>query len=410
MTTEDAVVSISKIGPEAEDSQIEEQVFKAVELVGGIPAAIERAPRILVKPNLGYFDTRTYNGRLVALTEPSVTGAVLRMLRDVTKKEIILADGPYPEPISEVAKAAGYGRILKKYGAKLLDANQPPYVNVAVPANAAILRTYQINKEIASAVAVISIAKMKSHLLTGVSLCMKNLFGLAPVPVYGYWNARWYLHYPIRLPRCLVDLTSIFKPCLNVIDGVVGETVQEWLGPAIESNVILAGNNAVATDAVGAEVMGFDPLAEFPQKPFLFDTNHLRLAADADLGPVDPSEIKIRGEEPEDVKSNFDVRYLADLESSIHLDARRKLAEEARWYNANAQEIVRLYNGKVVCVEQGRVSWSSERIEDLETKFKPRHLTVKYKSKTGSGYTLPFIKKVVPVEEDPEIFDAYLAP
>ena len=229
-------------------------------------------------------DTRTHNGRLIALTEPSVTAAVLRMLRDVTKNEIIVADGPYPQPISEVAEAAGYARIIKKYDAKLLDANQPPYADVPVNTGAAILRTYQINKEIAGAGAVISIAKMKSHLLTGVSLCMKNLFGLVPVSVYGYWNARWYLHCPIRLPRCLVDLTSIFKPCLNVVDGVVGESIQEWLGPGIESNVILAGNNTVATDAVGAKVMGFDPLADFPQKPFFFDANPLRLAANANLG------------------------------------------------------------------------------------------------------------------------------
>jgi len=183
-----------------------------------------------LKPNLGYPDARRHEGRLIARTEPCVAGAVLRMIREVNKNEVIVTDGPYPHGISRVVKDAGYERIIKKCEAKLVDANEGPYVD-ACSGRWNNFPRYCLNREIAGADAVVSIAKLKVHLLTGVSLCVKNLFEFPPVPIYGYWNARWYLHYPIRLPRCLVDLTSIFKPCLNLIDGMVGENVQEWQGP-----------------------------------------------------------------------------------------------------------------------------------------------------------------------------------
>ena len=288
-------MGVSKSECEASDNEIEEAVFKAVESMGGIPEKLQTASHILVKPNLGYLDTRRHKGRLIALSDPCITSAVLRMIRDTNKNQIIMGEGPSPLSIHDLARKIGYEKILKDYDVKLVDTNQGPYVNVDVPGGGMILRRYELNKEIAAADATVSIAKLKSHLLTGVSLCMKNLFGLPPIPVYGYWNARWYLHYPVRLPRCLVDLTSIFRPSLNIIDGIVGEDVQEWEGPPVESNVILAGNNTVATDAVGAMVMGFDPQAEFPEKPFQFDVNHLRLGATKGLGPIAPREIDAQG-------------------------------------------------------------------------------------------------------------------
>jgi hypothetical protein len=45
-------------------------------------------------------------------------------------------------------------------------------------------------------------------------------------------------------------------------------------------------------------------------------------------------------------------------------------------------------------------------MEEVETKFKPRRLTVKHKPREQQ-YSLPFIKKVLPKEDDPERYEAY---
>jgi len=161
----------------------------------------------------------------------------------------------------------------------------------------------------------------------------------------------------------------------------------------VGSNVILAGNNAVATDAIGTMVMGFNPLAEFPERPVLFDINHLRLASSMGLGPIDPSEIKIRGEKVEAVKTQFNIRYLDDLPPDFHLFARKELAEEVKNYRRNLPEILSMYNGKIIGIEGGKISWSTDAMEEVETKFRPRQLTIKYRAHLNPCIRCPSSKK-----------------
>ena len=47
-------VGICSANLESEDEEVEEKVFKAVELAGGIPEGLRSAKKILVKPNLGF--------------------------------------------------------------------------------------------------------------------------------------------------------------------------------------------------------------------------------------------------------------------------------------------------------------------------------------------------------------------
>ena len=69
---------------------------------------------------------------------------------------------------------------------------------------------------------VISVSKMKNHLFMGLTLCMKNLFGLPPIsPPNG--RVRTYYHYFIRLSHLLLDLGMITNPCLNIIDALTGQ-------------------------------------------------------------------------------------------------------------------------------------------------------------------------------------------
>ncbi len=85
---------------------------------------------------------------------------------------------------------------------------------------------------------------------------------------------------------------------LCVIDGI--ETNRGGEGPwcpytqALKPGLLLAGRNAVCTDAVGATVMGYDPQAGHGQFPFPGD-NHLLLLARAGVGTIDPKRIEALG-------------------------------------------------------------------------------------------------------------------
>jgi len=394
---------------DSEDREVEKKVSEAIDLLGGLPKKFESASRILVKPNLGYSDTRRYKDRLIALTEPCIVRAILREIREINDNEIVISDGPPRSSLQKLVEETGYNPLIKEFRVNVLDSNERPYRRMDVPGGGTIMKHYLLNREISEADVTVSVAKMKVHLFAGVSLCMKNLFGFPPVDVYG--EPRFYLHYPFRLPRCLVDLTAIFNPILCVIDGLIGEDLQEWRGPPVESNVIIVGDNPVAVDAVGTAVMGFSPTSEFPEEPFLQDVSHLNIASSYGLGPNDLSKIEVLGDlDLLDSKQRlFHKKYASGRPPEDHLRMRKYISEQAKLYKEMLPELLRKYRGRYVGMLDGRVAFSAYNIKELREKFnKIFRETMTFRGKVrGAEFKMPFIKKVLPEDEDPEILEAY---
>ena len=106
---------------------------------------------------------------------------------------------------------------------------------------------------------IINVAKMKTHGLTGVTLCVKNLYGCIPGACkQGYHKT---LPNPRDFSRFLIRLHREIKPQLNIIDGIMG---LEGEGPGASghptpSGLVVAGTSACATDIIASEMMGFKP-------------------------------------------------------------------------------------------------------------------------------------------------------
>ena len=105
---------------------------------------------------------------------------------------------------------------------------------------------------------------------------------------------RTYFHHAIRLSYVLPDLARITNPCLNIIDALTGQWGREWNGEGRVCDALIAGDQIVATDTVGATLMGHDPTSDWPTPPFRRDRNHLRVAAEGGFGTVDLSQIDSR--------------------------------------------------------------------------------------------------------------------
>ena len=134
--------------------------------------------------------------------------------------------------------------------------------------------------------AVISAAKLKTHINTTVTLGMKNMFGLLPDKFKGKYHMK-------GISKVVVDINTVLRPVFTVIDGFVG---MEGRGPTdgtpVQMNLIIAGRDPVATDATAARVMGFNP----------YEITHIRKAYEKGLGN---SEAQIIGEKLETVKRKF---------------------------------------------------------------------------------------------------------
>lgn len=105
---------------------------------------------------------------------------------------------------------------------------------------------------------IISLPKLKTHELSYYTGAVKNMFGALPL------RTRKEIHLLAKrqlFGEAVVDLYSVVKPHLAVMDGVVG---MEGNGPShgtpVNTGVILASYDCVSLDIVASELIGFDPM------------------------------------------------------------------------------------------------------------------------------------------------------
>jgi uncharacterized protein (DUF362 family) len=204
------------------------------------------------------------------------------------------------------------------------------YAHLAVPSGGYMFSAFEFNHSYHDTDVMISLAKLKRHITAGVTLSMKNMFGITPNSLYGggagserATEGRDPLHSPegyekimlpglkpdaksrspfSRVPRIVVDVCGARPIDLAIIDGISAMTGGEgpWCSQAATikvttPGVLIAGLNPVSTDAVASAVMGYDPRAARGTKPFEYCDNHLLLAEQAGLGTADLAQIDVRG-------------------------------------------------------------------------------------------------------------------
>ena len=187
--------------------------------------------------------------------------------------------------------------LAKRYSKvrfEILDLNFADAIEAPVPGKACAGRNpdgmYTIGKLIQQCDRLISVAPLKTHPAAGVSLAMLNYLGIAPGSVYGFPKAG--LLKLGTVDEVAVDLFSFHPADYALAGGCWG---LEGDGVGVHHNLILAGANAVAVDAVGATVMGFAAA----------DLSFLKLAWRKGLGIADVDSIWTRGNEIEQARRVF---------------------------------------------------------------------------------------------------------
>ncbi|GIX05687.1 MAG: hypothetical protein KatS3mg115_0090 [Candidatus Poribacteria bacterium] len=389
------IVHARYVGPDAEDAQIRGALWEMLDGLDGLASSLGTMRSIVIKSNLGILDARTHRGRPCALADAAVVEAVVAWLRRHTDAEIVVGDASTGIRCEAVAEAIGLPERLAPHRARIVDFNDGPFQTYAVPGGGVMFDEYVLSDWFARADLVVSIAKMKAHLSTGVTLTLKNLFGIPPTSVYG--APRRYLHAPVRLPRVIVDLGLILRPQLCVIDGVIGQTRSEWHGPGVDAGWLFVGDNCVATDAVAMRVMGIRPLDDYPEPPFHFDRNPIRIAYDRGLGSARLEEIELRGDPLRPVHGFYADKH---MEPELLDEIRRSIAEQAALFLERREEYLREFSGQFIGLFDGEVIQVGETLEGL----KSRGQYAKERGKRNKGL---YLKRVVPEPEDREVYAVY---
>jgi uncharacterized protein (DUF362 family) len=290
------------------------------------------------------------------LVSDCVVRAVLRLLRERTHAHIYIIDVSFYQVYSGAEKdsTTNIKPLLKEFDVEYVNGNVGDVHMVRVPGGGSMFNQYPLHERAVNADAFVSVAKLKNHAFMGVTMCLKNLFGLTPTQPLG--RPRFYYHHLVRMPYMLSDLGRAYNPTLNIIDGLVGQAGEEW-GKGDQPricNTLIAGDQVIATDAVGAHLMGFDPTSDWLSEPFHRDRNALLCAAQSGFGTVNLNEIDWQSEVQAPVNNFFSK--ITDSRDIV-MSWRRTTAEQAMYFMDHRKEITAQYAGEYILLQMGEVKW-----------------------------------------------------
>ena len=157
-----------------------------------------------------------------------------------------------------VLEESGLADVLHKDGISFIDLNTGPVIVVKNSCGFSKLNQLVLPQEIVRADYIVSLAKMKTHHWVGVTLTMKNLFGVMPGIIYGW--PKNVLHWA-GIHESVLDITAVVKPHLALVDGITGmQGDGPIMGTPVQANVIVMGKNLPAVDATSARIMGINPI------------------------------------------------------------------------------------------------------------------------------------------------------
>lgn len=312
--------------------------------LGGL-APLVRNKTVTVKLNLTGSPALRFQGKALGVTHyshPKMIGAFVRLLGEAGARRIRLVESGYGTamPLEEYMLESGWNvRALQNAASKVEFENTNTrgtsggYQRVKVPGGGLVFPSYELNRAYVDTDVVVSLAKLKDHATCGVTLAMKNMFGITPASIYGddagtaepnesptkgrvatcHMGKRQPASIAApeldpassrepgyRMPRITAELVSARPIDISIIDGI--ETMAGGEGPWIRGNlrwvrpgVVIVGTNPVTTDTVATAVMGYAPRAVRGTAPFANCDNTLLLAESLGAGTADLARIEVRG-------------------------------------------------------------------------------------------------------------------
>ena len=321
---------------------------KMFDQLGGLEGLV-RGKTVAIKLNMtGTSDNRLHHTppELTHWVHPDVVGATIHLLSQAGAYRIRLLESltGSMEPLPEFMLAANWEPRVFRSAAQRVEFENTnflgygkKYCRFMVPGGGLMYRGYDLNHSYEDCDVFVSLAKLKERVTAGITLSMKNCFGVTPCTIYGDrtpedepsltpMGGRGIFHEgkrqpprsapaPVpnqpkepgeRVPRVVADLVAARPIHLAVIDGIEslagGELPGYPTSRRVKPGLLVAGTNCVATDAVGTALMGFDPMAERGTAPFETADSTLQLAEQLGVGTRDLKQIEVIGPPIEKVR------------------------------------------------------------------------------------------------------------
>lgn len=245
---------------------------------------------VLLKPNLVSPDP------LGAInTHPSVIAAARESFLRLGAALVLIGDGPAMDRDTEaILESMRLKEFTGPLGKTFVDLNVDDVVRTSLRTRASRLKELYLPKTVLGVDFLVSMPKLKTHHWAGVTLSLKNLFGIVPGGCYGW--PKNVLHWA-GIDRAILDIAAAARPDFAIVDGILGmEGNGPIQGTPKPAGVLILGDDPVAVDATSCRVMGLRP----EKVDYLSRAGTL-------LGHLHPVKIQQLGESLASVRTPFAV-------------------------------------------------------------------------------------------------------
>ena len=208
---------------------------------------------VLLKPNLvDYIPGAHIN------THPLLVASAAECFRRLGARSVVVGEAPgHQRDTYLVLYESGLLEQLSRVAVPFVDLNRDCVVKRKLRADYSGLHEIWLSRTILEADFVVSMPKIKTHHWSGVTLSMKNMFGVVPGVKYGW--PKNILHWK-GIEQCIVDICATVPIHFVIADGIVA---MEGNGPLTGSprhlDKLVLADDPVAADATCARLMGFVP-------------------------------------------------------------------------------------------------------------------------------------------------------
>lgn len=208
----------------------------------------KKIKKVAIKLNLNNY-WRCSSGET---TDPEVIEALVDVIRlKANPDEIYLVESDATVMRTQHSfKMLGYEELAEQKKLKLVNLGEEKQIplkpEVSVYAINPLLQQIQVPEILTKMDLFISVPKIKTHSLTGLTCSLKNQFGCIPIKRKVMFHE--------NLSRAIAIINKAITPDLVLVDGIVtkGKTPRR-------TNLLMAGCNPVAVDFVAAKICGMNP-------------------------------------------------------------------------------------------------------------------------------------------------------
>ena len=266
-------------------SNINQCIKNGIESLGSL--ALPENTSVVIKPNLCCIKSPETG----ATTDVKVVeGIVLYLKSEFGCSDITIIESDATQVLADMAfKLLGYEKLANKLDVKLVNLSKSPYSLRSCPQNE-FIKEIQFPEVFEKADLFISVPKIKTHMDCFLTCALKNQFGCNPFPRKSKYHK--------RLDDAIVDINTIFKPNLVIVDGLIA--LEGHRGPTdglpIRMNTMIFGADALAIDHYVARVMGLKP-------------HNIRYLVEAERRGLGSTQYKTKGVDIKEIERKFQITH-----------------------------------------------------------------------------------------------------